>query len=69
MSMCSFDHVFINNVIFNSYIITHCVPMCMCPKLVTLKQNTTYRHAFVWGSIVLSYPIYINNMLKLVASI
>lgn len=41
----------------------------MCPKLVTLRQNTTYRHAFCVCSIVLTYPILINDMLELVANI
>ena len=53
--MCSYNYLFVNNTIFNSYILTHCVLIHMCPKLVTLKQITIYRHVFVLGSIVLTF--------------
>ena len=60
--MCSYNYLFVNNTIFNSYILTHCVPIYMCPKLVTLKQITIYRHVFVLGSIVLTSVVVVQSL-------
>ena len=62
MNMCSYNYLFVNNTIFNNYILTHCVPIYMCPKLVTLKQITIYRHVFVLGSIVLTSVVVVQSL-------
>ena len=60
--MCSYNYLFVNNTIFNNYILTHCVTIYMCPKLVTLKQITIYRHVFVLGSIVLTSVVVVQSL-------
>ena len=60
--MCSYNYLFVNNTIFNSYILTHCVPIYMCPKLVTLKQITIYRRVFVLSSIVLTSVVVVQPL-------